>query len=102
MTGGRGRGAERHGIEAAGRLGVQQELVAEHIEQIKAHLLAFAGHARARKYLSLERIRIFVLELDAGEGVEELPAGLLDQVGRVGRPGAHDGLRARPGPAAGQ
>ncbi len=65
---------ERHGIETARRLGVKQDFVPKHVEQIDSHLLALTRHAGGKEVFRVEWERILIFQFDAFEGVEELPA----------------------------
>ena len=61
--------AERHRIEAAGRLGVQQRFRPVEIDQIDPHLLALADRPGAEKMPLGQRVGIFVLGVNALERV---------------------------------
>ena len=89
--------AERHRIVAARLLRVQEDLVAMHVDQVEAHLLAPPRHARTEKMRFRQRIRVLVLRLDP---CERVVVALAHQVDRAGGPGLKDRLAAVHAPAA--
>ncbi len=93
---GPGAGRERHRVEAARRLGVDEHLVAEDVDQVDAHLLPLARLAGAEEILAgrggrlrvVQRIRVLVLRPDPREGIVVADG---DEVAGLRRPGADDG-----------
>ena len=81
---------DRHGIKAAGRLGVEQNFIAKDIDQIEAHLLPFANPAGHQKLFFAERIRIFITRKNRFERVVvSSRSPLADEIFCRGRPGAY-------------
>ena len=77
---------QRHGIEAAQPLGVQEHFVAEDVDEPQPGPLCFTDRPRAKKVFSGERIRVFVLRLDF---LERIVVAHPDQPDRRGRPDLH-------------
>ena len=93
-------------IVTARLLGVQQQLVAEHVDQVDPHLFAELrvarprqlagphGHPRAQEVLVAQRIRALVLGVDRDEAVAVETAAGPHALDRVRRPGADHRLAA--------
>ena len=83
-------GLQRHRVVTAGALDVQQDFVAEYIDEINPHLRAAARHARAQEILRAEGKRVRVLELCFQRLIAIESAPNPHVVDRFGRPRAHD------------
>ena len=95
--------AQRHRVETALAFDVQQDLVAEDVEEIEAHPLALARRARAQEVLLAQRVGVLVLWIHALEYVEAivlLAVSVVNQVDGAVGPSAHDGRAAVKGAAA--